>query len=200
MMDRAWEDMSKEERADLVRFYLVDKGLSYGQLATALGVTRNTIAGICNRNGIKIGGKGKVIAIPGSPTPPSNVVPFPVAERPEEGLAEMAKKLRAKRKVNTQSMVIAVMAGKRAPPPDYAPKAPPTKEEYWRPLPESQPISVLDANLRHCRWPVSEDNKTWCGCRIKDGSVYCPAHHALAYRPIPKPIRFKSRHAASRRA
>lgn len=203
MSDKNWDDMSKKERANLVRFYLIDKGYSYGQLAAALNVTRNTIAGICNREGIKVGTKGKtVVAIPGTPTPPTNIIPFPVAQRPEEGLADMAKKLKAKRKNSEQSMVIAVMAARREPPPDYAPKAPPTKEEYWHPIPESQPVSIEDANSRHCRWPVSPDNKTWCGCRVRQSSVYCDTHHALAYRPAPeiKLKKKKAQYAASGRA
>lgn len=198
MTETAWDDMSKKERAKLVRFYLIDKGYSYGQLAAALKVTRNTIAGVCNRNGIKVGTKGKVLAIPGSPTPPDNVVPFPVAQRPEEGLADMAKKLRAKRKNSEQSAVIQIMAGRKEDNDNGQFKDfRPLRADIWRPLEETSPVHFQNTKTLQCRWPVSEDNHWCCGEPVKEGKPYCPTHSAIAYRPAPE-IKFKKSRKAAR--
>jgi hypothetical protein len=196
-----WHLATQEERAALVRHYLVEQGYSYSQLAKFLGVTRNVIAGICNRNGIKIGTQRNVAIVPvlwAKDRPPrvmSNVVPFPSrpSDREEAGdtMAKLKGQVKAKRKISAQSMVIAIMAGRKEPPPDYAPPKV-DRSAAWLPLPESQPVSVVDANARHCRWPISEDNHTWCGGHVKEGSVYCTGHHAIAYRPTP-PINFDKR-------
>lgn len=194
MSDKNWDDMNKKERANLVRFYLIDKGYSYGQLAAAIGISRNTIAGICHREGIKVGTKGKtVVAIPATPAPPGNIIPFPVAKRPEEGLADMAKKLKAKRSNSAQSAAIERMAGRELDMNSLFLRDPrPLREEFWKPLPSSQPVSLEDANHRHCRWPVSEDNHTCCGAPAKEGKPYCDTHCEIAYRPA-TPIIFKKR-------
>lgn len=196
-----WYLATQQERAALVRHYLIEQGYSYGQLAKHLGVTRNVIAGICNRNGIKIGTQTKIAIVPvlwAKDRPPvvmSNVVPFssrqPDREEAGEVMAKLKGQIKAKRKTSAQSMVVSIMAGKREPTPDYAPPKV-DRSAAWQPLPESQPVSIEDANARHCRWPISDDNHTWCGCHIKEGSVYCQTHHAMAYKPTP-PINFDRR-------
>lgn len=196
-----WDDMNKGERAALVREYLTEKGWSYGQLASYLNVTRNTIAGICNRNGIKIGSRQKVVVLPSEvpPVQPSNVVPFPVrpASDREEAVADMVKKaaakLKAKRKMSAQSSAHLTVTHRALDLESVYIRDPrPLRSEYWQPLPGSIPVSFEDANSRHCRWPVSEDNKLCCGNHVKEGKVYCPTHCEVAYRPAP-PLKVKKR-------
>lgn len=190
-----WYLMNKKERAALVRFYLSEKGWSYSQLAQRLGVTRNVIAGICNRNGIKIGTKQNLVVLPSTV---DNVVPFPLppsppAPRREEAVLDMAKKLKAKRKASVQSNAIQRMQGRiEDAASGYVRDPRPLREEVWRPLPGSLPIILEDTNAQHCRWPVSEDNKMCCGNRAIEGKVYCEHHNALAYRPAP-PLKVKIR-------
>ena len=189
-----WYLATQKERAEVVRFYIINEGWSYRQLAEHIGVTRNVIAGICNRHGIKTGTSTNAASRAAARRQTStNVVPFrpKSALAREEAVAEMAKKIKVKRKISEQSMVIAIMAGKRESPPDYAPPKV-DRSVAWLPLPESQPVSIVDANAQHCRWPISEDNHTWCGGHVKHGSIYCTGHHAIAYRPAP-PINFDKR-------
>lgn len=32
-----------------------------------------------------------------------------------------------------------------------------------------------------CQWPLED---VWCGCCVKEGSVYCEEHHAIAYTGV----------------
>ncbi len=184
-----WNNLNKEERAKLVRFYLLDKLWTYGQLANYLGVTRNVIAGVCNRAGIKIP-KNKPKPLPASPEPAGvdNVVLFPLISRPnrEEAVAEMAKKLKAKRTNSAQSAAVQRMAGRELDMESLFVRDPrPLREEYWKPLPNSSPIRLENTNAHHCRWPVSEDNHQCCGNPAKPGKPYCDTHCEIAYRPAP---------------
>jgi len=216
-----WYLMTTKERAELVRFYLNERGWSYGELANHLGVTRNVIAGICNRNGIKTTNKTPKIAVPRSvprtvapraaeaPTPlrapaaptvpgaPSKIVPFPVRkadQEREEAFDDMAKKIKAARgNGSNQSAVPMLIANKRDRTPNPGTSGPrPLQSAVWQPLPNSQPIVLEDTGSQHCRWPVSEDNKMCCGNAAKDGKPYCSVHYAMAYRPAP-PITFGKR-------
>lgn len=191
-----WNNLNKEERAKLVRFYLLDKLWTYGQLANYLGITRNTIAGICNRNGIKIP-KHKPKPLPASPEPAGvdNVILFPLISRPVRGeaAAEMARKLKAKRTNSAQSAAVQRITGRAIDMDSLFVRDPkPLREEIWQPLPGSLPITQEDANSRHCRWPVSDDNKMCCGNHVAQGKPYCEAHCAIAYKPAP-PIKFGKR-------
>lgn len=196
-----WDDMNKGERAALVREYLTEKGWSYSQLASYLNVTRNTIAGICNRNGIKIGSRQKVVILPSEvpPVRPSNVVPFPVepASDREEAVSDMVKKaaakLKAKRKLSTQTQAHRSLVHRELDLESvYARDPRPLREEFWQPLPGSTPVAIAETESWHCRWPVSPDNHQCCGNPAKEGKPYCEHHCAIAYRPAP-PIKWKKR-------
>lgn len=196
MTEKPWSHMTTEERAETARFYIKEKGWTYSELANYLGVTRNAIAGMCSRNGIKrttnLNPAPRV-----RPVNPNNVVPFPVAQRPEEGLADMAKKIRAKRKLNDQSMVIVRMAGRKEDNDngqfrDFRP----LNADIWRPLEKTTPVHFQNTKTLQCRWPVSEDNHWCCGEPVKEGKPYCPTHSAIAFRPAPAITVKKSRKAA----
>jgi hypothetical protein len=53
-------------------------------------------------------------------------------------------------------------------------------------------MTLINLKSDSCRFIVSGDERpTWyCGETAKDGSSYCPEHHAVCYQPI------KSRHDA----
>ena len=40
-----------------------------------------------------------------------------------------------------------------------------------------------DVQARGCRWPYGDGDVRFCGGTAGQGSVYCPAHHGLAYVP-----------------
>lgn len=46
---------------------------------------------------------------------------------------------------------------------------------------------LIDCERLHCRWPVdgSGADLMVCGDLVRDGSPYCPRHHALAYAAPP---------------
>lgn len=195
MSEKPWADMTTKERAATARFYIKEKGWTYGELAQYLDVTRNTIAGICSRNGIKratnLNPAPRVC-----PVKSANVIPFPVGQRPEEGLAEMVKKIKAKRKNSAQSAAVQRITGRKEDNDngqfqDFRP----LREDIWRPFEETTPVHFQNTKALQCRWPVSEDNHWCCGEPVKEGKPYCHAHSAVAYRPAPEIKLKKSRQA-----
>jgi len=197
-----WFAMNKGQREALVRHYIIDQAWTYGQIAAAIGVTRNVIAGVCNRGNIRSpnaapgiknrGGKRKAV---------DTVVIFPSLLNPvtKEAATAMAK-VRAKKHSTQQSGAVmnTYMRLERertsgGPRPDIAI----LKADIWKPLPGSTPIDIEFVGANQCRWPVSDDNHKLCGEKTRADKVYCAAHCAAAYRPAP-PINFKkNRHAKS---
>jgi hypothetical protein len=51
---------------------------------------------------------------------------------------------------------------------------------------QTRPVSLLDAGLDHCRWPLNDcqtfEEFRFCGAAAGRGSSYCAGHHALVYR------------------
>lgn len=51
-------------------------------------------------------------------------------------------------------------------------------------------VSLLELETHHCRWPVGEPVKGFCGCQALDGKPYCEGHYARATDkrpPVPRP-------------
>lgn len=50
-----------------------------------------------------------------------------------------------------------------------------------------EPVSLLDAQIHHCRWPLGEsrdfESFRFCGAATTSGSSYCAHHHILSRRP-----------------
>jgi GcrA cell cycle regulator len=59
--------------------------------------------------------------------------------------------------------------------------APLPREEVWRALPGAEPVSLLDLEEHHCRWPIGQQHVVgFCGCRKVPGMPYCEKHAATA--------------------
>lgn len=59
----------------------------------------------------------------------------------------------------------------------------PLRERAFLPLDGSSPVS-LEHHTDGCRWPVGEP-ALCCNLPVHPASIYCPAHHAAAYRELP---------------
>lgn len=209
----AWYMATKEQRAEIARYFLLTENWSYDRLAAYLGVSRNVIAGVCNRNGIRISSRAlknvkvhpldKVEAIPAFLPVRDNVIEFkPPTSQPvsrEEAVSDMLKKqsekLRAKRRASEQTNVAVLLATREFDatqelPPELKPR--PTNARAWDALPDLVPVPLVDLKAHDCRWPIGDHTGTFCGARAMDGKVYCSTHAALAYKPAP-PIKFKKK-------
>ena len=78
---------------------------------------------------------------------------------------------------------------KSAPKP---PQAPPP-EAIWNALEGITPVTFMDLEAEHCRWPVTGG---FCGCQKDDDSSYCSTHRALASHPA-SPLRLLNPHRTS---
>jgi len=48
-------------------------------------------------------------------------------------------------------------------------------------------ITLADLGPHDCRYPFGDRDITFCGQPQKDGSSYCPTHHAICWvKPIPR--------------
>lgn len=55
------------------------------------------------------------------------------------------------------------------------------KSRVWLPLPESNPVSLLERGIHQCAWPIGE--ALFCGEPKLRARSYCGAHCRLAYVP-----------------
>ena len=197
-----WYLMTTKERAAVARHHILELGWSYTELAAHLGVTRNVIAGICSRSGIKTGTSTNAAArkaLAAQKRPTAEIVQFKAKSQidREEAVADMVKKVKAKRTNGAQASAIQRIGGREIDMSSLIARDPrPLRNEYWQPLPGSAPIRLEFTESHHCRWPISEDNHTCCGAQAKEGKPYCATHCEIAYRPA-TPISFKKRKTRS---
>lgn len=147
----------EEQRALMTKWRLVDKS-SYTELGVALGCTRNVIAGICNRYGIRI--KAGELGLRQKR-----------AQQNKVGVA-MSKDYKhiPDRKVT--------LVHRTAPLP--------TANQIWEALPGTMPIGILPATNGQCRWPIGHRTHTVCGLPTDGGSSYCATHAKVAFMPVVK--------------
>ena len=65
----------------------------------------------------------------------------------------------------------------------HTPFRPPALKTEPLPLMDQQsdaPVTLLDLEPHHCRWPVSDAPYAFCGATKQDGSSYCGHHHRVA--------------------
>jgi GcrA cell cycle regulator len=146
------------ERVDALRQYFA-AGLSCGQIAREIGLTRNAVIGKMNRMGL---------------TRPREVLVRQVRERPVERKSPMRDIWRRDRSpsVGDQHRMLADA---------YA--EPPRPEEI--PIRDGRGLSLLELGRDGCRWPISAPGADFCFCGSEPakGLPYCIGHARLAYRP-----------------
>lgn len=148
---------SGDEIAEMRR--LAADGLSAGQLAEALGRTRNAVIGKCDREGITL--HLKRWRRPNAPAP---------AKPPRERRVNIVRPPAAPAKpvrVPAVATPVAIAAG--APQADAPPPG----------------VALLDAGSFQCRWIIGEvfgaDTRV-CGCPVwRESSSWCATHYRVVF-------------------
>jgi GcrA cell cycle regulator len=133
---------------------LFKAGQSYDAIAAKMGVTRNVVAGVLSRLGIK--------------RPPKKSPPEKNAPQRRKPVSHHAKSLKGMVKMKPVSKWLDVGS---MPPP-----APDTPSSDGRPrLHELQP--------GQCHYPYGDRSYTFCAVPTEGGGVWCPDHRKLVYKP-----------------
>lgn len=153
------------ERVDALRQYFA-AGLSCGQIAREIGVTRNAVIGKMNRMGL---------------TRPRDLLVRPMRERPARPKSPMREIWQRERRAGVsdqQRMLVAAYP------------EPPVPEEI--PIRNGRGLSLLELGSDGCRWPISAPGAQdfcFCGSEPAKGLPYCVGHARLAYRPAAARLR-----------
>lgn len=156
-------------RADIIEALraAAARGESMGDVAKALGRTRNSVVGLAYREGIKFQSRGY------TPKPPGARVPRPSPEELEAARAAEGLRPRVVRRykqtfVERELRVPRAASGAGAGGPV-----------------ESKGVHLGDLGVSDCRWPLWGDGKpTFWYCGNDAGQeVYCEGHRRLAYQP-----------------
>lgn len=144
-----WTDEAVEE---LKRMW--DRGMTTGQIAKALNVTKNSIIGKVHR-----------LCLTARPSP------IKKSSAPKTDKKTVVAGKTTKNEKNT-----ATAASKQACIPSSSAAAAPLNEET------NIPLVKLDNHT--CRWPLGDprdDDFCFCGKHVKTGQTYCEEHAAIAY-------------------
>jgi hypothetical protein len=172
-----WQQATPDEKHAAVRQAVQIEGLSYGQAAERLGTTRLAIAGVVERSGPR----GKIVT----------TAPAKLAQQRRS--ASAARKKKAPRSKNDKpkkphqglsSIVPLVPALETQPLPPG---------DVWRALPGSTPIAI-ELHTTGCRWTIDQPPAyvaLYCNEPVKEGSPYCAAHSAWAFREPPAAIHLR---------
>lgn len=162
----SWTD----ERIALLKKMWKD-GKSAADIAKVLarGVTRNAVIGKAHRMGLS-----------GRPAP---------VKKPEP--ASASKKMPVKKALQKKDIPAPVVKKSAAPAvsgmkhnPLSREVAEPRKFEK-EPIPPGGGVALIDLSERMCKWPIGdprEDDFTFCGRGIRNGTPYCPDHAGAAYQ------------------
>ncbi len=152
-----WTDEAVEE---LKRMW--DKGMTTGQIAKALNVTKNSIIGKVHR--LCLTARPSPIKKSSDKTEKKFATQKPVKETKKETTKTVSKK-------------------------EVSPAVEPEKKVV-QPIEETNiPLVKLDNHT--CRWPMGDprdEDFCFCGKRIKTGQTYCEEHAAVAYVKAGKKI------------
>ena len=150
----SWTDEAVEE---LKRMW--DRGMTTGQIAKALNVTKNSIIGKVHR-----------LCLTARPSPIKKT-----------DLAETEKKNTKKEKSNKEKNTQV----KQAPAKATAAKETKTVKPVAKPVAaETTNIPLVKLDNHTCRWPMGDprdDDFCFCGKRVRTGQTYCEEHAAVAY-------------------
>lgn len=146
-----------EQRRSLMTEWRLDKGATYLEIADMLGTSRNAVAGLCHRLGVKLGKEQHVKA--------------------EQRGARRGGIIRRQQLGFTPDRKVKLVKTTKPIPISAA----------WRPVEGAEPILLYKTTNKkdhgQCRWPVGgvKDHLVVCGCEV-EAFPYCPEHTALAYR------------------
>jgi GcrA cell cycle regulator len=152
------------ERIELLKRYL-QSGLSCGQIAREIGVTRNAVIGKRNRLGL---------------SRPKDVIGRQLEQRPAARLArpKTPRTWRPRRpRLNIfaqHERLMAVFSSPQPPAEDI-------------PIYSGRGCTLLELSQGKCRWPISSpgaDDFCFCGNEPVKGLPYCVGHARIAYRPV----------------
>ena len=150
------------ERIELLK-RCFDAGLSCGQTAREIGVTRNAVIGKMNRLGL---------------SRPKNLVARQLEQRRAAKLArpKITRIWRAQRpRPNVFAQDQRVMVPSPKPPAEDIP------------IYNGHGCTLLELSQKKCRWPVSNpgaEDFCFCGNEPLKGLPYCVGHARLAYRAV----------------
>ena len=156
----SWNNWNRWERLRAIRAEINSKrAASAADVARALGVTRNTIIGMCNRWDIILPGTGALGARRAAQSRAKNKPSRPPGER---SLAYNIKQRSEREPVKLMDAPESVI--------------------------DSHPITLMDTRLHHCMYPLWDDSvlpeaRLYCGGHVNDGS-YCDVHKSIVYREI----------------
>jgi GcrA cell cycle regulator len=137
-----------------------DKGMTTGQIAKALNVTKNSIIGKVHR-----------LCLTARPSP------IKKTEEAEKALPEEAQEEKTVKKCAPKEAKVKKI---KKETPVVSEKASKTVDENVEEL--NIPLVKLDNHT--CRWPLGDprdDDFCFCGKRIKTGQTYCEEHSTIAY-------------------
>lgn len=155
-----WTDEAVEE---LKRMW--DRGMTTGQIAKALGVTKNSIIGKVHR-----------LCLTARPSPIKKAKP--VAEKNTQQTVVSEKDEKTKKTTKTPKKTITAETVKNEDTVVLEDKKEITSCN------EETNIPLIKLDNHTCRWPLGDpkdDDFCFCGKKIKTGQTYCEEHAAIAY-------------------
>lgn len=149
-----WTDEAVEE---LKKMW--DRGMTTGQIAKALNVTKNSIIGKVHR-----------LCLTARPSPIKKV-----SGKETPKVSSTSKASQPNKEKEPKSVAV------------KKEKAPVETVEPAKPVvatPEETNIPLVKLDNHTCRWPLGDprdDDFCFCGKRVKAGQTYCEEHAAVAY-------------------
>ncbi len=96
-----------------------------------------------------------------------------------QGVAAIRVKRAAKRVRRERQTEISDLVAERIRP------GRPVSAQAFEPLEGTRPVTLLDLEPHHCRWPIGDPQDAsfgFCGCKRAAGTPYCEAHANRAYQ------------------
>lgn len=144
-------------------------GLSSGQIATLMGVTRSSIAGLINRNRDKfVSRRADQPATPEQEQQKAAVEPV-ITRKSRDGMTLKQKREACRQDAAEDAKLITNDA----------------KAEYDQSrMPEA--LELHDLSNRQCHWPVNNGSPFLFCAAQTDGGKYCQHHHTRMYYRAPR--------------
>ena len=131
-----------------------DRGMTTGQIAKALNVTKNSIIGKVHRLCL-------------------TARPSPIKKTPAKDVRKSAPEKTSVKPVKEKKVSVAnVVEQTHLPSPSVTE------------VPEETNIPLVKLDNHSCRWPLGDpkdDDFCFCGKRVKTGQTYCEEHASIAY-------------------